>query len=255
MNLNLSIKYQLHDSKKPLLIFYLTIFLTTFSIILLTCLPKNNVISVKGSLQGIEAATAIFLLIAGMNSFKEVFRMFVQNGVSRKTMFIGRLVSVTLISMGMALVDSITASLNKKIIHASSNLEYVRLIDMLYGSRYENYSSGFLRFVEGVLLLFCIYAAFSMMGYFITALFYRMNKSTKIAVSVGVPAGLFVLLPVVDSFVFQGAIGRAIERFMLFAFGFSNGANPYYAMVTMILSFAVFSGLSWLIVRKAVMKD
>jgi hypothetical protein len=82
-----------------------------------------------------------------------------------------------------------------------------------------------------------------------------MGKGAKIAVSVGVPVGLFIGLPVVDGIVSQGAIGRGFGRFIIYAFGFSNGANSYYGTITLILICAIFSGLSWLLVRRAVMKD
>jgi hypothetical protein len=255
MNLNLSVKYQLHDSKKPLVVFYSVLFLSTLIIILLTGFSKNSVVSVKGSLQGLEMASAVFLFVAGLTSFREIFRLFVQNGVSRKALFLGRLITVACISMGMSLIDNMAARFFRAILPAGGRLEYMSLFEMLYGSRYASRSSGFLRLFEGILLMFTIYVGLSMIGYFITTLYYRMQKGTKIAVSIGVPAFLFILLPMVDSYVFGGALGRAIEKFLLFAFGFLNGANPYYAMVTMLLIFAVFSGLSWLLVRKAVVKD
>lgn len=110
-------------------------------------------------------------------------------------------------------------------------------------------------FFEKLLFTICLYAAVSMIGYFITALYYRMGKGAKIAVSVGVPAGLLIMLPIVDASLFHGKIGRTIGRLTSFAFGYSNKANPYYGMVTLLLIFAVFSALSWLLVRKAVIKD
>lgn len=255
MNLNSSIRYQLYDNKRPIAIFYTIAFVTSLIMILLVYFPNNPVVTVKGRMGGLEVATTIFLFVAGMNSFRENFRMFVQNGVSRRTLFIGRLITVSIISLGMAMIDNVIAVLFRKIIPANDRMVYKSTIEIMYGSRYESHSSGALMFVEGILIMFCLYVAVSMMGYFITTLYHRMNKAAKIAVSVGIPVGLFTVLPIVDSLVFNGAISRAFESFIYFAFGYSNGANPYCGALTLILTFAVFSGLSWLLVRKAVVKD
>lgn len=253
--MNISIKYQLHDSKKSLIAFYLTIFLTIFLLIILSYLPDSSGIGVRGSIRGIEVASAIFLFIVGLNSFKEVFRLFLQNGISRKSLFAGRLVTVSTVSLGMALIDNMVSRIYHWILPKNGTLEYTSLIEMTYGSRYQSDASGFIIFLEGVLLMFCLYNALSMMGYFITTLYYHLSKGAKIAVSIGVPVGLLTVVPLVDSLVFNNAISRALLKFIIFAFGYANGANPYYAMVTLLLTFAVFSGLSWLLVKKAVMKD
>ena len=47
----------------------------------------------------------VFLFIAGLNSFKENFGMLLQNGVSRRTMFTGRLLTMVSLCVGMTLMD------------------------------------------------------------------------------------------------------------------------------------------------------
>ena len=255
MNLKLSLRYQLHDCKKAIIIFYAIVFAVLLLMTLSISFPDSNIVTVKGRLGGMEIATAIFLFVAGLNSFRETFRMFLQNSISRKTMFIGRLVSVSTISLGMALIDSIISTVFKKLVPINSEVNYESIIETMYRSRYEINSSGVSMYLEKVLFSLCLYAAVSMIGYFITTLYYRTGKGAKIAVSVGVPAGLFIALPIVDASLFHGEIGRAFGDLISFAFGYSNGANPYYGMVTLLLIFAVFSALSWLLARKAVIKD
>ncbi len=64
-------------------------------------------------------------------------------------------------------------------------------------------------------LLFAVafYLAASMFGYFITVLYYRLNKGGKIAVSVGVPAVVFVALPLVGAFVLNNTINEGFKSF------------------------------------------
>jgi len=255
MNLNVSLKYQLHDSRKAIIIFYGVVIALILLTIVSTRLFDNSFVTTKGTIGGIEITTMVFLFVLGMNSFKETFKMFVQNGVSRKTMFIGQLLSASLISLGMTMINTIIDAVCKKIVPVNEDFSYESIIEIMYKSRYESYSPGVLMLLEKILFALCMYAAAVMSGYFIAALYYRMGKGAKIAVSVGTPVGLFVVLPVVNTLVFNGRIGRAFGRFIIFAFGYSNGANPYYGMVTLLLISVIFSALSWLLARRAVIKD
>jgi hypothetical protein len=99
-----------------------------------------------------------------------------------------------------------------------------------------------------------LYLALAMLGFLITTIYYRMGKSLKLIVSVGVPVFLFMVLPYIDNVVFNGAIYEALGRFFRIIWGFANGYNPYVSVLSSFITFAVFGGLSFLTMRRATVK-
>ena len=87
--------YQISEMKKPLLIYYAIIFFLLLASFLTTEVFLH--ISANGTtINGIEISSMIFIFVCGLNSFKEPFRMFLQNGLSRKTLFLSYLCSLLL---------------------------------------------------------------------------------------------------------------------------------------------------------------
>jgi hypothetical protein len=247
MNIKTAVKYQIYEFKKPFLIYYFIIYMI-FALFFLSTSPliRNGA---DVNLGGMEAASMIFIFVSGLNSFKETFRMFIQNGLSRKTLFISFVCGIIPISAFMALIDSINGVL------AGMVSNYQTAYMQFYGQRYAGSSNGILQLVEGFLWSIFAYAMLAMTGYFITTLYYRMNKGLKFIVSIGVPAFFFIILPIIDTNFTDGVISKGITNFFSFAWGYKNGFNPYFSMVTCTLIFALFGGLSYLLIRKAVVKE
>lgn len=88
-----------------------------------------------------------------------------------------------------------------------------------------------------------------MLGYLITTMYYRMSKSLKLIVSIGVPGFLFMLLPIIDFNLFKGAIYSGFKQVLTVSFG------NFLMMVSCIVLYAVSTALSWLLVKKAIVKD
>jgi hypothetical protein len=241
MNLKSSIKYQLMDAKKSLIIYYSIVYIILIAFIFLS--PLSN-----SSLGGVETASMIFLFIAGLNSFRETFQMFLQNSLSRRTLFKSYVLSIVPITILMAFIDSING------IIASSLARYESAYVQSYGQRYLGNSTDIQLIIEGFLWYIFAYAFIAMLGYFITILYYRMNKALKLLVSIGVPALFVIVLPIIDTNFTGGAISRAIGKFFMFAWGYSNGFNPYFSMVTCTIFFILFGGLSYLLMKKAIIK-
>jgi len=247
MEIKSAIKYQMMDAKKPLIIFYSIIYtILIIAILSMKILTKNG----GGfNFNGIETSSMIFIFIAGLNSFKETFRMFLQNSLSRKTMFISWILSVIPIAAFMALIDSING------IVVDSLTGYQSAFMQFYGQRYIENSSNIQGIIEGFFWSVLAYSFLVMLGFFITTLYYRMNKAMKLLVSIGVPALIIIIIPFIDATFTNGAIYSAIGNFFGFAWGYNNGFNPYYSMVTCTLFFALFAGLSYLLIRRATIKE
>lgn len=238
-----AIKYQLTEVKKPLLIYYSIICLVIAMNIFIT-FYVNNI-----GVNAIEASSMIFIFVVGLNSFKETFRMFLQNSRSRKTQFTSFMLSILPISALMALIDTAIGS------SAHSLSSYQSLFRQLYALRYLGNSSDLQVNIEGFLWSMLVYAAFAMVGYFITTLYYRMNKGQKLFVSIGVPVFLLILLPIVDETFTSGKMFPKVVDFFLLMSGVKNGYNPFFAMAFSALFFLLFGGLSYWLAKRAVIKE
>lgn len=261
MNSKSVYKYQLNDFKRPILVFYLVI-ACVFALIFLSIgtmlLTINLEVTESGSsvfhISSLEFASVIFLFVGGLNMFREAFRLSMQNGVSRKSIWTGTALTLLTVGGGMALIDTVIRMALVNFVASRYNVKIQGLYDFLYAERSMN-NSMFQNAFEGLLLNFCLYTAALAIGYFITVGYYRMNKIAKIIVSIGVPGLYIFVLPFADALLFKGALTKAIVKAILFSFGGTNGNNPYFAMGYGILVSAVFLGLTYLMVRRAPIKD
>ena len=249
MRIKTAMNYHLSDAKRSLIIFYGVVY-----VIAIGFWALSKVFSQADfNYGGMESASMIFLFVAGLNSFKGPFRMFLQNGISRKTQFAGYAASLAILAVGMAVVDNL------------SDLLFARtsMFFEMYGMRYVSspiylitYQAGTVQsFAEGLLWTIVQYFVLGMVGFFISALYYRMNKALKLLVSIGLPVLLFILLPIVDTNFTHGVIYDSLFRFIGFCMGYLNGFNPYYAVVSGIVLSLFLAGLSYLAIRRATVKE
>ncbi len=250
MKLKAAFKYQLSGMKRPVIIYYLVIYCIFILMIVQQASMRGE--SFKISSSGMETATLIFLFITGLNSFKGTFQLFLANGISRKTMFKSYVTSLLPLAAGMAAIDS----LNGFLMSLFGN--YRPLFYTMYQTHYGTASWNGMTagmYLDGFIWLFFFYALVAMAGFFITTLYYRMNKPLKLIVSIGVPVFFFIILPYVDAYIFRGQIYDAIGYIFAKAGGFLDGFNPYIAVPSCAVSFAVFGALSFLTMRKATVKQ
>ena len=88
-----------------------------------------------------------------------------------------------------------------------------------------------------------------MAGFFISALYYRMSRWLKIAVSVGVPSLLILLLLL--------PIETGVARFMgtVITWVIDTASNPYAGAGLSLAVAAVLWGLSWALNRRVTVRD
>ena len=110
MNLKATYKYQLREYKNSVIIYYLVVVLVYIFFGVSTSIMEETNFQSTG---GIELSTVIFLFVIGLNSFKETFLMLLQNGISRRTMFLGRMMTAVTLSFGMMAIDRIFLSIIK----------------------------------------------------------------------------------------------------------------------------------------------
>lgn len=242
MNIQAALKYRLYDSKKSIIIFYTVILCLLFLLFASTITIDTS----TGSANGLETATAFFLFVFGLNSFKEAFRLFMQNGISRRTIYVSQLLTALIVCAGMSFIDNVILLVNKSILAVDKKLSYMGIFEFIYGKQ----SSDIATTLLSLLFCFSIYSAFLSLGYLITTLYYRMNKGQKVAVSIGVPVLLYVILPLLDLIIFKGALSSAFKELVMIAFG-----SPAKAILSSIILSVVFSCFSWLLIKRAVIKE
>ena len=256
MNIRASYRYQMADHKKSIIIFYICIVLI-FAFIFASIgisMHKNDISLSEGTFSGMDISSAIFLFVVAMASYKETFGMMIQNGISRKTMFASRILSTVSIALVMAVIDKVLLVISKGVAsNISDNLSYVSIYELLYSARVMEVSTVRMH-VESFFFSFFMYLAFMAVGYLITTIFYRLNKPGKVLLASGLPVGVFVVLPILDSIVANGRISKALIELFDIAFGLTKQI-PFNAMISCTLVFIIFSAVSWLFLRKANMKE
>lgn len=244
MNMKASLKYQLADHKKSIIIFYITI-LFVYLIVIASVWGMEGGTGFTRSLSGIELATAIFLFVSGLCSFKENFLMLGQNGISRKTVFLSRVVVNIMVALGMAIIDRVLWIIFKTAAVSSGKLNLISLFEMANGGGVAGISNMIFN-LEGIGFSLVIYLFCLFIGYFITIMFYRLSKAGKAIVGAGVPVMLTVVLPIID----QGLAGGRISKFLCSIVALTMGTMGKLIISFIVLS-AVFAAISWLLMRKA----
>lgn len=250
MNFKASIKYQIKDNIRSIIVFYFII-LFVMSLITISVVMPNN--SGSSSLSGMEMSSVIFLFILGLSSFKDNFHMFLQNGLSRKTLFLSEVLSMLVIAVGMSIVDFSILKLIKLISENVRGLKATSIFEMSYYKHIDSISN-LQMYTEKLIFQIGMYLAISLVGYFIAIAYYRMNKAAKRAVAIGVPVGFSCILPLIDATLTNGKITKFINDVITYAFGIKSG-NPYHAMITFLIVAITFGCFSWLVMRKAVVKN
>lgn len=200
---------------------------------------------------GQELAFPIFFGIAMMSDFGAELHFMFQNGVSRRASFVGFVTNMLMMS---GLFAVILFGLNHLFVflgNLAGTLEAQILMQSIFG----DYLAG-LGTVPGALVSivfnwFMIFAA-GVSGYFITILFYRLDKvgrSILVAVAVAIP----ITAPLLDHL-----IGGRIWRATLWLGDRFFGTGPYPNPLNSISVFAVVAvaGLTacWLLMRRIKLK-
>lgn len=260
-----AIRFYLRDFKRPVIIFYgILMALFAFQLAISALLKES------ASSGGMEFASTIFLFVVGLNSFKSPFRLFLQNGLSRKTLFAGFVAGLCLLAAAMTLFDLAFGWFRN--LFGTYTSTYMERFDRLYRD------VGALRaLLDESLWSFLSYVTAGMTGFFITSLYYHMNKALKLTVSIGLPMLMFIGIPLIDELLTKGVITAFCFNVIAFAFGFGISVNPstgfagliaqlvnwekgiplypYRAILFSALCIAFTGAVSFLLIRRATVKE
>lgn len=229
-------RYVIRDSRKALLIFYS---------IIATLIVSAGIISLNVSFNGdnvefggFGVSAVIFLFISALNSFKINYKFMQSFNISRRRFFVGSIIGLIALSLFMSIIDVTFNNVFKLIV------TYRGTFEQLYGNSF---------FISDFLWSFTLFIYITSLGWFITLLYYRCNKLMKTVISL-VPVLVIVLISIVESLT-NISIWREIVVFLGRILGFANGLNSYTAVITFIISALICFGLSYLLIRRAPIKD
>jgi len=255
MKLNAIYKYQLTDHRNAVLIFCAVI-LAVLSLVPMQITFSSDVLTTtyeSTQISGIDMAPAVFLFICGLSAFKESFLFALQNGISRKSLFVNRIYVAVTLAVTMALFSLLLLALGKLIESPSSGIAYSSLLSMIYQSIGTVPFSGLFEYLISFLFLTVLFIAAQALGYLITVALYRMDKKQKISYIVGFYIVIFVILPIINMFI-SGQISTILVKFLDLSMGIS-AQNPFIGMFSLTLFSIIVTGLTWVLIRKAVVKN
>lgn len=195
-------------------------------------------------------ASVFFLLVLGIVGLRENLRMFVQNGVSRRSAFLAELTAIAAVSAALAVYGQVLTGVVQLL---SGGRETVFVAD-LYQLVYVGYAPGGVmtpgQLAVGGLLNLSLLLALGMLGEFFSALFWRLNKFWTVVAAIAIPVllngaawGLYWLADRMPAL--MEAVG-AMARWLL--------ASPWNLMAASLLAAAALAGINWLLLRRAHIK-
>ncbi|MGI6254851.1 MAG: hypothetical protein ACOYJZ_04390 [Acutalibacter sp.] len=255
MKLKQSIRYQLIDYRLAIVIYYCAVIAVPVLLTVgLATLSGSSGVYLSG---GISAFSALFLFICGMCSVHEILPMSLQNGVSRRTMFLARLCVTGIVAALMAVVDALLSvvidlTLSPLWGGGSSNL-FIELFDLAH----MNFET-----VAGATLLsvpysFCLLVFVSALGYFVILVFYRLSLPLRIVLAVLLVLTMGpgqIAVKMVDQVLLHNFLADTVSVKYVSPLLHAIEISPYWTMVAWLVAAAVLSALSWLLLRKAVVR-
>ena len=186
----------------------------------------------------LEINTLVYIGILGVLGFKEDFKMLIQNGFTRKYIFIATISMFCFISGTMALIDTIAGNLMYYF-----NNQYSSVYGGIYG--YDNIFMNWL-------WLFLLYITFCCLLYLIILLINKVGKIISIYLGV-VLGGIVLLIMALFRYVFTGEVVHNIVEFLMKAMGvMSDGTiNIAFPVITLFVIVAILGAGSYAIIRNA----
>lgn len=198
---------------------------------------------------GYSLSVGVFGLVLGMVGIRENLRMLNQNGVSRRTAFLAEIIAqasaAVLVSLGAAAILALYRSLPGFM----DRVEVSDVYQMLYGSAAMGLA-GYLR-----LAVFSAAMAFSLagVGQFWSVLYWRLSKFWTVTVSIAIPLVLIFAPAALLTAAGDSAVGEAIV-WAAAALGRFFVSSVWNGVLVFLLMGAVSFLLSWLLVRRAVIR-
>lgn len=222
-------------------------YISMYAILLISWIVSLFFPSAHVNMQTFSVSPQVMLFVYGIVQFYGATRFGLGHGVSRKTIWL----SFLLLSAAMA-VMVLPMNLFGEWLGKIAGMDTRPVETYLYLSTCDVESRGFFfgLMAERICsVLFC-----GCLGYFIGGVYYRLNNFGKWAVSIGVPLGLLVVLPLIITYLFTSEmriwLKNAVQEFvMLFLLKTPWNLALFFFVLAVILAAASFP-----LIRKAPLK-
>ena len=199
--------------------------------ILMICLKTSEV-----GYSGMEVSSIAFVAIVGVFGFHEDYKALIQNGFTRRYIFLATLGMFAAVCGLMALIDTVMGNL----LHAF-NSHYAALFGNLY---------GYGRFLTNWLWLTAVYLLACSVSYLVVLVIHRAGKVCTLLI--GTALGGVALL----RFVASPEFTAKLAQFVMNAMGFMNDGTVcvWMPIATFLLAVGVLSLGSYLLIRRSELK-
>lgn len=185
----------------------------------------------------LEANTLIYVGVVGVLGVKEDFKMLIQNGFTRKYIFIGAFAMFAFISGIMALVDTAVGNILHRLVPS---------YDTLYGNLY-----GYENLLMNWLWLFLVYVLICSLLYFGVLVIHKIGKTASIYLGASL-GGVVLLVAALFRFVLSGDTVRRMAEFAARAMGFMQDGTVQHGLpvLTLLLCAAVLGLSAYTVLRR-----
>ncbi|MCH5300668.1 MAG: hypothetical protein J1E56_05040 [Ruminococcus sp.] len=250
MRVKNSFLFQFSQCIRPMIIFYSVILaITTLSCISIFAYESD--VSTVMTVSGWDFAGLIFLFVTGCVTTSEGFPVHLQNSISRKSYFIGKILSVSAISAIMTIMYTFVFQLLLETVFFGSKVFQVESILHLF--YFETDEPTIISTLWSSAVLFVLSLFITMLGVFFSGIFYRVGTITKVTIAAGIPLLFLVVLPIIDSAFLEGTLYYKIFDFFANILGVFEQL-PWKGCLSFGVLFIVTTLLSWLVYRRMPMK-
>lgn len=232
-----ALKYNLYQGLRGLGAFFAVI------IFVMILVPALVAVAVGGRTEigfsGLGLGSNIMFFVLGIMMVRENIKFLLQNGCGRRTL----LITDVLGNLILALITALISELLAQIFGSTHLITEISLSEMFFSVG----GSPALPAAQSALLRFCALVLAWRGGMFVSLIYYRLNRLGQVAVSVIVPALLFIGLPLSAD---RGLIDPAL---------FTNAfqwliSSPYNTMLAAVITALLCGVCSWPLLRRAQVK-
>ena len=233
------IGYECITSLKYLLIFYPIQYGIVALISLIIGITRGSFEAV--GTDTLEINSVIYVGFLGVFGLKQDFKMLIQNGFTRKYIFIATLSMFCFISGIMAFIDTAAGNFIYQL-----NNNYVSLYGVIYG-----YGNIFINW----LWLFLVYVSVCSLLYLAILVIYKVGKNVSIYLGICL-GGILLLIIALFRYVFSDIAVNSILDFLKKAMGFmSDGSINYlFPALTLLLFIVILGSSSYAVIRRIELK-
>lgn len=219
-------------------------------IILFSGLVVFGKIGADGSFTGLEFGTVIFGFVMGCSCFQEGFLLMVQNGVSRKSIFSGRIITTIISSFVLALLNVLLMLVCQIIVHFNDAIMLeMNILKVMYPKMLGE-MAGLPLFFTNILYWGLALILATLLGFAISSLLYHLSRAAKIILGVGLSVFAVVLLPIIDVVLTKGVLFKKIADLFMIVMG-EKSQNPFIAVLTFLVGSVILGAVNYVLIIRA----